>query len=210
MQSRAFTSVLTVVLSTLAILTAVTVPARAQSGPWQLEAVGGRFDSDLMLNEDPAYGLRLVRDTGARWSFEGQVVRLSGDDERDFAIIAIFPPPPNAIEHIRFEYDALAVDLSVRLRLLPEDSPVRLHLLAGPGWGFVDGEVLVRFSSGIEELTRRGGALDDSFTAHAGLALSFDFAERWYLRFDGRARTWNERSSNDTDAEYTLGLGFRL
>lgn len=65
-------------------------------------------------------------------------------------------------------------------------------------------------SNGVEERTRRGGFLDDSFTAHLGLALDYDLAESWYLRFDARARTWNERGSNETDQEHTFGVGFRL
>lgn len=218
MKSRALTVAALSLLSIPVFLFTTTTPATAQSGrsqdpgyaQWNLEAVAGLYVTDLDLDEDPAFGFRVVMDPDARWGVEAQVLRLSADLEREFGVIAIAPPPPGVLTNLRIDYEAIALDLSARLRLLPEGSPVDLHLLAGPGWGFVDGEVRTRLSNGVEERLRSGGFLDDSFTAHLGLALSFDLDERWYLRFDARTRYWDERQSNDTDTEYTLGLGFRL
>ena len=210
MTTRGLTVTPLIALAIPIILLTTTGPAAAQP-QWSLEAVGGLYVMDLdPLDEDPAFGFRVVRETGARWSLEAQVLRLSADLEREFAIIAIAPPPPGALTNLRIDYEAIALDLSARLRLLPEYLPVQLHLLGGPGWGFVDGEVHTRLSNGARERTRSGGFLDDSLTAHLGLALDYDLAESWYLRFDARTRYWDERESNDTDAEYTLGVGFRL
>lgn len=219
MKSRALTVAPRIALPTLVLLSTLTGPAAAQSSrsqtsdavQWSLEAVAGLYVSDLEVDEEqPALGFRVVMDPDDRWGLETQVLRLAGDRERELGVIAIAPPPPGAITNRRFDFEAIALDLSARLRLTPEDSPVRLHLLFGPGWGFVDAELRFRRSNGVEERFRSGGVLDDSFTVHGGLALSFDLAERWYLRFDGRVRYWDDRPDNDTDQEYTLGLGFRL
>jgi len=219
MKIRAWISLPLIALATLASLCTAAVPAGAQSGrsqtsdsvQWSLEAVAGLYVSDLEVDEEqPALGFRVVMDPDDRWGLETQVLRVTGDREHEFGVIAIAPPPPGAITNQRFDFEAIALDLSARLRLTPEDSPVRLHLLFGPGWGFVDAELRFRRSNGVEERFRSGGVLDDSFTVHGGLALSFDLAESWYVRFDARARYWDERPDNDTDQEYTLGLGFRL
>lgn len=220
MKHRALSVAPLIALSTLALLLTLTVPAAAQSSrsqdpgyaQWNLELVAGLYVSDLELDEEqPAFGFRVVIDPDARWSLEAQVLRVTGDREEEFGVIAIDPPPlPLPITNRRFDYEAIAVDLSARLRLTPEEAPVQLHALFGPGWGFVDAEIRLRAFDDFEERIRSGGVLDDSFTVHGGLALSFDLAERWYLRFDGRARYWDERPDNDTDQEYTLGLGFRL
>lgn len=219
MKSRASIAAPRIALSILALLVTASAPAGAQSSrsqssgsvEWAVEPVAGLYVSDLEIDEEePAFGFRVVVDPDDRWGLEAQAIRLTGDREREFAVIAIAPPPPGAITNRRFEYEAIALDLSARLRLTPEDSPARLHLLFGPGWGFVDAEIRVRRSNGVEERFRSGGILDDSFTVHGGLALSFDLAESWYLRFDGRVRYWEERPDNDTDQEYTVGLGFRL
>lgn len=203
-------------LAALAVCLVIPSPAATQTGPWSLEGVAGIYVTDINAvvepDEDPAFGFRLVRDTGSRWSFEGQVLRLAGDRERDSAVIQVTPPRPTAIEHASFDFEAIAVDLSARLRLLPEDSSVQLHALAGPGWAFVDAELRFRPAAGGPGFRfSRGTFMEDSLTAHAGLALSYDLDERWYLRLDARTRWWDERKGiEDFDREYTVGVGFRF
>ena len=182
----------TLILLLTTLLTAtLAVPASAavEEGSNSFEVYAGIYFPDgSMFDENATYGLRLGRAFTSRWGGE-----ISGGYYNDDMNVGV----------INNDIDIINIDLDVVFFANPDSKGV-FTVFGGIGWANTDLTVTDK------GLGTSASFDSDSFTVNAGIGGRFYLGadEQIYLRFDAKARYYEDRATDEVDLEATFGVGW--
>ena len=173
--------------------------ASVDEDSWELEFYVGSYEPDVsFVDDDTTYGVRFASNITERFNFGVSLGRVDGDD----SFTDVGAPPASG----DVNYDALLLDVMFGAQFWP-DNRVTGIVYGGFGWAFVDLDVDAVIEDTVIKIS---GAENDSFLLNLGLGAKIDLGDRLYLRIDGKARRFDDRSDDKVDLEYTVGLGIKF
>ncbi len=187
------------VIMALMLVAVPSAQASVEEDAWEIEVYVGTYEPDVsFVDDDTTFGIRFGSNITERFNFGVSVGIV--DSEESFTNVGS-PPASGDVN-----YDAILLDVTFGVQFWTE-SPVTGIVYGGFGWGDVDLDVDAVIE---DDVIRISGAAKDSFLINLGLGAKIDLGDRFYLRIDGKARRFDDRSDDELDLEYTVGLGIKF